>query len=935
MISPLTEAFSEFLNKHAYDYHKIAETATPLDSVPLPRAVCRILYIFCKVRDYKVVVRLLPARPQLLEPMLDAFESWSSPIGPQTLDQGFSGVSMIWEERYIMLLWMYHLSGVPFDLASLSSSRLKSLAGRIAPFELPDGCPEIIARLVAVSCCHLSVASREHEAAVKLLSRLALLHDWHKIGLHRTLLGWAFLQLKVRMDKTEAPVDYASLGVLSFLANFVSSATTVLMEPFLNDILELAKEIQPSQSSSAVSTKLMIKLYRNLALHSIDFQNDAVGEATQYFLDQLAAGDTIVRLAASKALAKVVSKLDQDMAMEAFGHVFLELGEDVITMESNANDQSPLDEYLRWGDSRDRCDVRNVNALKWHGLVMTLSHFLYQRSIPPRGLLRPIAQLVNALNFAQKNALGSAIGTNVRDAACFGLWALAKKYTTAEISSVTSDGHCLFQKIANELVVAALLDPIGNIRRAASAALQEMVGRHPNMVDCGQDLELVRTVDYHTVASRQMAMHATLRLMVMRKDYWAWLLRGLLSWRGAMFSDVESRRKLIRETHKYAAKVIRVFAAYHPSGRPTVIPAIIHELRATRFSQISERRGLLWALSDVLQYIEVVGHILPPIQAPLGQEEEMVRRRENQLASIWKILDMGIGPAISRPQAILEVEAKVIAQISKSSLCRESEHTRGRVPLPSSTDAYACFTRLTGSLRRLDDTNAEINGRALKYVCFCLETIYQEVGNWVFELMQYCLEELSSVKGVLRFGFLAALSVTTCSPGRSHWEQKNNQKIIGALVEETASHKLFELKSFSLDLMRQNLIPLDVCSTAMLYAFEECLNDYTMDQRRGDVGSHVRKAAINAVSLAIRRDLVPNPGQRKRLTAKICGLAVEKLDSVRHCAVTALVENWAKCGLSFAQKPYVKAYQLLEVGRGLTPAVVKYHISQTTSLSKL
>ena len=69
-----------------------------------------------------------------------------------------------------------------------------------------------------------------------------------------------------------------------------------------------------------------------------------------------------------------------------------------------------------------------------------------------------------------------------------------------------------------------------------------------------------------------------------------------------------------------------------------------------------------------------------------------------------------------------------------------------------------------------------------------------------------------------------------------------------------------------------------------------CLDDYTTDQR-GDVGSLVRIAAVDAVSTALKKNLL-DQRDRQVLAAKVCGLAVEKLDRVRWRAWSCLQSNW-------------------------------------------
>lgn len=88
-------------------------------------------------------------------------------------------------------------------------------------------------------------------------------------------------------------------------------------------------------------------------------------------------------------------------------------------------------------------------------------------------------------------------------------------------------------------------------------------------------------------------------------------------------------------------------------------------------------------------------------------------------------------------------------------------------------------------------------------------------------------------------------------------------------------------------------------------ALEACLVDYTIDQR-GDVGSLVRIEAIKAVATVLRKNLVSLPN-RQTLAAKICGLAVEKLDKVRWRAWNCLQPNWGVFGLGLRPQVYVSS----------------------------
>ena len=76
-----------------------------------------------------------------------------------------------------------------------------------------------------------------------------------------------------------------------------------------------------------------------------------------------------------------------------------------------------------------------------------------------------------------------------------------------------------------------------------------------------------------------------------------------------------------------------------------------------------------------------------------------------------------------------------------------------------------------------------------------------------------------------------------------------------------------------------------------------CLDDYTTDQR-GDVGSLVRIAAVDAFSTVLKKNLL-NLSDRQILAAKVCGLAVEKLDKVRWRAWSCLQSNWHVCAMGY------------------------------------
>lgn len=368
---------------------------------------------------------------------------------------------------------------------------------------------------------------------------------------------------------------------------------------------------------------------RKRAALSADQAIDIVEEAVGYLMERLPDTDTPVRFAASKALSVITLALgagstgdgadgfnSETMAHDVVEAVLQALKENVrvttgppVVADEDGDRLDIVVPYI--GDysqsmseegeakataARPRVyDLSSVSPLAWHGLVLTLSHLLYRRS-PPRSMLKDVVEALRlALQFEQRSATGGSVGANVRDAACFGAWAVARRYTTEELlaaegedfnggsgrgsgktavsvtreedePSAAGEGgtggggskgsershekeeeweteeemsekqskakrkkagkkpqslkldasatapvrpklgprtSSLLQSLATSLVVTATLDPSGNVRRAASAALQELVGRHPDSIVAG--IALVQAVDYHAVALRSRA----------------------------------------------------------------------------------------------------------------------------------------------------------------------------------------------------------------------------------------------------------------------------------------------------------------------------------------------------------------------------------------------------------------------------------------------
>ncbi|OIW28427.1 hypothetical protein CONLIGDRAFT_661838 [Coniochaeta ligniaria NRRL 30616] len=840
--------------------------------MPLSTGICKILYTFCKIRGEKVIVRFLNNETKYLELLSSALEECErNAAGPDSLQWS-------WEERYIVLLWLSHLFLAPFDLATISSADvdeedLPSIPGLRWPAKLPG----ITVRVLPLAIKYLASPGKERDAAKALLVRIAMRKDMQALGVLDALVQWSLQALRPGKDD-ESKTPYYYIGVLSFLAGILSaSSDTSDMTRYLTTIFNAVYSTSASGSSpitaSALARKTMIKVIRSITILTLRRQSPSHNQPTAdtelaettigYLLESLADNDTPVRLAASKALSIITLKLDADMASQVVDAVIESLGRNVLF--SKPTPHSP---------SRVR-DLSAVNPLEWHGLMMTLSHLLYRRSPPASNLGDIVDALLLGLGFEQRSSSGGSIGTNVRDAACFGIWALARRYTTRELLAVpTSTGKTvspaaryytsppsILQVLASELVVAGSLDPAGNIRRGASAALQELIGRHPDCVVEG--IRVVQTVDYHAVALRAraigtVALEATRAVGVVMAR-----LRGLAA------RQVEERHGLV-----------------------LALAAVLDSLPGFVRGGVVE--GGEMADGFVREALEAVEEIMADCREKKYRRPELVAEAAGQLVvSSLPLLQAAVlglrgeNASLLSGSVLVASEGRTIAGVvSTIDSAGESGRARLQKLIPIIHD------NLREWLKRSEEENIAVAARAgLVLLCFCDPALREEIiRGWAVSVKQIPKGNARAGTGASG-GYFAALSMAY--PITATFEKKeqaeDDRKLICKTIQarwagdKDIDTRVAILKSLTgTEVLRQNAVEL-------LGVVEEGLDDYTTNAR-GDVGSLVRLQAIRATKSVWQalRDQEERDGDKQglsdevtKLFPRILRLAAEKLDRVR------------------------------------------------------
>ena len=677
-----------------------------------------------------------------IELMLNALHARTRLRSPGKASGAKFRLQITWEERYIMLLWLSHLSLTPFDLSSMGS--ISPMKDESVPVDLmlPSGISSIAQRLLSVGLAHINSVAKEREAAVTLLVRLVLRHDMARIGLLDTLVTWSIGSLKNEAPSSRSQSIYRHIGILSFLASTVNLADVLIIAPFLLPIFHCMQRINattpPTSSiilSSAVARKVIIKVLRSISVKALQLEvmpspespsivDVVIEDVIQQLLSWLADKDTQVRFAASKALSVITLNLPSSMANEVIEAIIAALEDKIIWVEGETG---MLEERRHISTQRD---LSAVDGLEWQGLVLALSHLLFRRCPSLEQLPAVLNALIMALNFEQRTSSRSSTGTSVRDAACFGIWSLARRYTTDQLLAMDrsaiktrnpdNTSVSVLQAVADELVIASIADPSGNIRRGASAALQELIGRHPDSVIHG--IDVVQVVDYHAVALRSKALkEVAISVAGVDKHYWHVTSRALLSWRAIDATDSGSRR--------HASQALGDLSTMESDlGFLLIAHRISDDLKRLEGRQVEKRHGLLLAAGAVL---------LKALHINLPESRVEISLAASEFWDIFDrtsiLEDKYFSSSLLRPPLTAEGCCSLISSLASIT----SNGLYSSIIKPSTTTITRCANLIDLSLLHTQDTVISNTSEAAKWLLPLMDGDQQAIIlMWIAKLLR-------------------------------------------------------------------------------------------------------------------------------------------------------------------------------------------------------
>lgn len=216
-------------------------------------ALCRLLYVYSKVRGYKIVSRFLHHEVGDLLPALVLLERVRQ-----------SGSRVSWEVPYVLLLWLGIVCLVPFSLKG--GTHDEQVASRI----------ELVAR------SYLPSSGKARDGAAVLLGRLYRREEVAGSAFP-AFLTWA------RGRMRESGSQFERTGILQTLCEMVKNGETHFVQQHLDSVAGVLHDaVQFAQGRNTLVDRFRTKLAGRLALRLLPTQAPAaVDDRVDAFVEEL------------------------------------------------------------------------------------------------------------------------------------------------------------------------------------------------------------------------------------------------------------------------------------------------------------------------------------------------------------------------------------------------------------------------------------------------------------------------------------------------------------------------------------------------------------------------------------------------------------------------------------------------------------------------
>jgi len=850
----------------------------------------RYLYLICKVRGYKNITKKFPHEVNDIEPVLNL-------LSKQTTKDP-------WETRYVLLIWLSMICLIPFNMSLFDN-----------PSEVEKGLKPISVKIIEIGKHYLVTSSdNSQEAAAVLLAKLHIRPDISSKYLE-SLINWCISELTAKGSNELKGIIVVKgcLRCLSLLFKFGKREELIPLTGIVLQTLENCKFL----TNETVLRKLSVKVAQRVGMtllkprvtawryqrgsrsldstltgdHAIsknipkstDNKNldeefevpDTIDSVLEMLLVGLKDKDTIVRWSSAKGVGRITGRLPKDFADDVLEHLL----ENFTTTESEC---------------------------AWHGSCLALAELGRRGLLLPERLHQVVPVLIKALLYEERRG-ASSVGSNVRDAGCYLAWAFARAYEPEALNKY-------IQKIAQALLITAVFDREGHCRRAASAAFQENVGRQGSFP---RGIEIVTMVDYFTVSnisnaylkiSPKLAAFGDYtnsfiyHLVDHRMNHWDKEIRWLAA--KSINKMVQFRPQLMAE--EILERLIPLTTGLDSSTRHGSIIMIAEILKALNEVETNTCNVSLLSKNKRLREVYRVVKVLKEAHMFKGLSGELMRSAcshlitcINKCSEIWNV-----PPTTNQSWAELLHDNLSHLHLFNNSeeICQLSISALSAMNSISMTSAP--FVNLASLVPESNNSKISNDSSIDQYLSFLQSDneskrcgYAQAIGSLPKPVLEECFDK------VLR-GFFKASQVNV--PSETAFAESRRDAING-LSRACQTVGVCSKDSTAKGINKHNVKEIyEILFTA--------LEDYTRDSR-GDVGSYVRGATINAlhdITLKIVEndpDILTSEIVEKTMSLilrqaceklhKIREIAIKKFVSLLHCQLLPLIPHFEELKIIF------------------------------------
>ncbi|XP_027363984.1 tubulin-folding cofactor D isoform X1 [Abrus precatorius] len=782
------------------------------------KPICIIIYTLVTVCGYKSVIKFFPHQVSDLELAVSLLEKCHHTKSVTSLREESTGEM---EAKCVMLLWLYILVLVPFDISSVDTS----IAGNdnVTEFDLAP----LVLRIIGFCKDYLSTAGPMRTMAGLVLSRLLTRPDMPKA--FTSFVEWTH---KVMSSVTEDLLHHFQLlgGVEALAAIFKAGSRNLLLDaipvvwndtsilykssnaarsPLLRKyLMKLTQRIGltalphrlPSWRYMGRITKLNVSLNTSNAVNDnysntnevADGEEDEdmdVPEYVEEIIEMLLSGlrdmDTVVRWSAAKGIGRISSHLTSSLSEEVLSSV-LELF-------------SPGE-----GDG------------SWHGGCLALAELARRGLLLPASLPKVVPVIVKALHYDVRRGPHS-VGSHVRDAAAYVCWAFGRAYYHTDMRSI-------LEELSPHLLTVACYDREVNCRRAAAAAFQENVGRQGNYP---HGIDIVIAADYFSLSSR---VNSYLHVAVSIAHYEGYLLP---------FVDDLLDRKIChwdKSLRELAAEALSLLVKYDPQFfASTVMEKLIP---CTLSSDLCMRHGATLATGELVLALHQCNFSLPS-------------DKQKSLAGVVPAIEKarlyrGKGGEIMRAAVSRFIECISISKVALSEKIRKS-----------------LLDTLNENLRH---PNSQIQNAAVKglkhFICAYMHASDNKgTSNVTAKYLSMLTDPNVAVRrgsalaiGVLPYELLASqwrevlLKLCGCCTIEENPEDRDTEARVNAVkgLTSVCETLINEREDTATSFIENDFSLFILIKNEVMMSLFKALDDYSVDNR-GDVGSWVREAALDGL----------------------------------------------------------------------------------------